>query len=96
MLFKYKKYERGFILKSSKMMEIVKVVKSQRVEFCLWKVKLWPTIYSNVIILENECEFMFGRSKLVKTVIMVKSQNVYFWFEESIRISSIWKYEDRI
>ena len=31
-----------------------KIVKSQKVDFWLWKVKLWPALYSNVIwILEK-------------------------------------------
>ena len=61
-------------------MEMVKVVKSQNVDFWVGKFKLRLALYSNAIwILENEYEFV-GRSELIKTKKMVKSQNVDFWF----------------
>ena len=65
------------------MMEIVKVVKSQVVDFWLWTVKHWPTIYSNMIWILRKWMWIHAREvKLVKIDKIVKSQNIDFRVEK--------------
>ena len=75
---KIKKYECWFIFESSKLMKMVKVVKSQNLDF--W---LWSALYSMWLEFQkNESKFMLERSRLVKMDKIVKNQNVDFWLEK--------------
>ena len=82
-LFEYQEYKCRFIFfKSTKMMEMVKVVKNQFLTFDFEKshsdrlyILMWFEFQ------KIECGFMLERSTFVKEDKMVKSQN--FWFEKS-------------
>ena len=59
---------------------MIKVVKSQNVDFFYFEKSNFdrPYIQMSFDFWKNECRFMLGRSKLVKTDKMVKSQNIDF------------------
>ena len=60
------KYEYGFIFESLELMEVVKDVKSQNVDFGLWKVELWQVLSSNVIWISEK--WMWVHARKVKIV----------------------------
>ena len=61
-------------------MEMDKVEKSQNVDFWIWKVKLWPTIYSNLIWILKK--WMQIHAREVETNEDGKNGNVDFWIEK--------------